>query len=477
MLYKNKLVVNSFFYTIGEIIPKILSFILLPVLTRYLSPAEYAINNYTSTIMGFLLVLSVLSLNTFLLRNYYKTSTDVERKKLVGSIFILTIIVNLFFSAISFAIFPSAIKLFKINIPFYPYFFLAIIINALDGVTIIPMVLYRVREQAKIFVTINVSKTFFQLIITYILLRYYNWGLVSVYISRLTISLIYSFFFIRIVSRASIFKFNLSQVKSALRFSFPLLPGALSYLFITSFDRIILERNVSLTELGIYSTAATLALTLNIIVQGLYRSFEQKIFQQHGQQGYQKLVLNLGNLFFFMVIAGGILISCFCKEFFLLFTSHKYVEAYKSVPYQVVPVVIAGINVFLSTILVADNKQIYITKGTVMSLVISVLIALILIPAFKIPGAIISSIIAFLIVQIYYSINVGLNKKLLFKQMAILIIPAIALIINHYELDTIFKNLLFKSIIATITIGFLFYLFKIPTIIKSKILTEITKGT
>lgn len=477
MLYKNKLVVNSFFYTIGEIIPKILSFILLPVLTRYLSPAEYAISNYTSTIMGFLLVLSVLSLNTFLLRNYYKTSSDIERKKLIGSIFILTIVVNLFFSAISFAIFPAAIKLFKINIPFYPYFFLAIIINALDGVTIIPMVLYRVREQAKIFVTINASKTFFQLIITYILLRYYNWGLVSVYISRLSIALIYSFFFIRIVSKASIFKFNLSQVKSALRFSFPLLPGALSYLLITSFDRIILERNVSLTELGIYSTAATLALTLNIIVQGLYRSFEQKIFQQHGQQEYKKLVLNLGNLFFFMVIAGGILISCFCKEFFLLFTSHKYVEAYKSVPYQVVPVVIAGINVFLSTILVADNKQIYITKGTIMSLVISVLIALILIPAFKVYGAIISSIVAFLIVQIYYSINVGLNKKLLFKQIAILIIPTIALIINYLQFDTILENLLFKAFIAVLTIGFLIYLFEIHTIIKSKILTEITKGT
>src|SRR5260370_29519718 len=49
------------------------------------------------------------------------------------------------------------------------------------------------------------------------------------------------------------------------------------------------SKSVGLGLLGLYSTAATLALALNIIIQGLYRAFEQNIFEKHGQPGYHQV--------------------------------------------------------------------------------------------------------------------------------------------------------------------------------------------
>ncbi|WP_370848124.1 oligosaccharide flippase family protein [Phocaeicola coprophilus] len=50
------LVKNSTIYALGDILPKLFSFITFPILTSYLTPAEYGILNYVNTLNVFLLV-------------------------------------------------------------------------------------------------------------------------------------------------------------------------------------------------------------------------------------------------------------------------------------------------------------------------------------------------------------------------------------------------------------------------------------
>src|SRR5205085_5105954 len=120
------------------------------------------------------------------------------------------------------------------------------------------------------------------------------------------------------------FVIELEQIKAALKFSLPLLPGALSYLVISMLDRIILERYVSLSELGIYSVASTLALTLNIVIQGLYRSFEQKIFKAHNNENYLTLVDILYKIYIASLFIHGFFMVLFARVVLIFFTSSQY---------------------------------------------------------------------------------------------------------------------------------------------------------
>src|SRR5437763_11793267 len=79
---------NVVLYTIGEIIPKVLSFLLLPVLTKYLTTSDYGISSYINTAATFLYILTILSINSYALRTYYKVNTEIERRKLLGNIFL-----------------------------------------------------------------------------------------------------------------------------------------------------------------------------------------------------------------------------------------------------------------------------------------------------------------------------------------------------------------------------------------------------
>ena len=77
---------------------------ILPILTNYLSPAEYGIVNYINTLNLFLVVFSVLCLNTYYLVFYFRESTD-EQKKMLGNLSAF-IFVNVVLSLLSYIIGP-----------------------------------------------------------------------------------------------------------------------------------------------------------------------------------------------------------------------------------------------------------------------------------------------------------------------------------------------------------------------------------
>jgi O-antigen/teichoic acid export membrane protein len=52
-LLKNRTVLNSGIYTIGSMLPQLFNILLLPIFTRYLTPAEYGILSYTTAISTF----------------------------------------------------------------------------------------------------------------------------------------------------------------------------------------------------------------------------------------------------------------------------------------------------------------------------------------------------------------------------------------------------------------------------------------
>ena len=406
-----RLIINSIYYTIGEILPRIIGFFLLPLLTRYLTPAEYGIFSYTNAVMGFSLVLATLSLNTFLLRNYYKEETPEDKRRIIGNIFLLLVLSNGLISALELLIFPGALSLMKSAIPFRPYFLLAIVHFFLEGISVVPLIIYRIRQDARTFVLISGGRVFLQFVATALLLTHWHFGLLGVYWARIITGIPFTILFLAIVYRHALFRPNTAQMKKALRFSLPLLPGTLSYLFIATFDRMVLEKNVGLSTLGLYSTAATLALALNIIVQGLYRAFEQKIFEKHGQPDFQRMTDELYRYFIVFLLGGGFLMSLFSREIFLFFTSPRFFPAYRLVPLLVVPVILNGLITFLNVLLVADHRQTVITRGMLLSLAVTVPATLILIRLWGVYGAILSSALSFGIVVAFYLRRLKLRRS------------------------------------------------------------------
>ena len=457
------LIKNTIYYSIGEIIPRIISFLLLPILTTYLTTAEYGINTYTTTVMSFTFVIGALSLNTFILRFYYATKDEIERKKIIWSVFIFMCIFNVFLSLLQLLIFPIIINYLNINIPFNPYFSISIINNFFDIIALIPLVLYRVKEDARGFLILSLSRTLLQFILVYIFVVLLGKGLEGSYYARLLVNVPFMFLYYYLIKKDTIKMMDYAILKKAIKFSLPLLPGSLAYLFVSLSDRIVLERYVSLDELGIYSVAATLALVLNIVIQALYKTLEPVLFREYHGNNFEEINLKFYKLYLCILIIAAFGTACLSKEFFLIATSTAFLSAYKIVPFLLISVVLSGINTYLNILMITLNKQKLVSIISIISGVLSVTLNLILIPVLGFYGAIIASSISFLLVNIVCHYNVVIKSRYFFSQFVLLIL--IVVIPYYYDIvissTNLFLNITIKSLMILIFGIIAFFIFGI----------------
>lgn len=408
------LVKNTTIYAFGDILPKFLSFITFPILTIYLSPADYGIVNYINTLNTFLIVIGFLCLNTYYLVYYFRVGDLEEKRKLLGNLSLFIIAFNVFISVVITVVCPYLFSLMEVSIAFYPYVFIGIIINFFNVLSILPSALYRVQERPMPLTIINVLKGILITALTLFLVIYCDYKALGVLYANLVVSVLFGLIYLKITYRNIILNINKKQIKEALYFSLPLLPGALAYYMVSMFDRILIERYLGLSELGIYSTASTLALLLNIVSYGAYKAFEPYFFKNYGSQSFREKFENIHRHYFFVVLLIAFYIALFSKEFFQLFSGVSFHIAYFYVPIILVGVVFSSILMMYATIITAKNKTKINSIVTIIGGVISISLNVLFLSCCGIVIACISSAVSmgvmFFISYYYTRININLKR-------------------------------------------------------------------
>ena len=81
-------------FVIGGFLPAGLNLIFIPIFTQYLSPEEFGIYAYTNAFQSIFIVISTLSINSYLLRFYFEKD-DKSRREMFGTIFIFLTLISL----------------------------------------------------------------------------------------------------------------------------------------------------------------------------------------------------------------------------------------------------------------------------------------------------------------------------------------------------------------------------------------------
>ncbi|WP_296014181.1 oligosaccharide flippase family protein [uncultured Treponema sp.] len=467
-----KLFSNTILYTVGEVVPRIISFLMMPIFTRYLSPADYGILSYTNSVIAFIYVLCTLALNTYVLRFFFDCKTKEERKKLLGNIFVFIAIINFAVLALFHFTGPFIIEKAKISVPWKPYFRLAILNNFLESFSIIPMLYYRIKQNAKMFVGISLGRCILQYVATFVMLVALGWGVMSQYYGRLITLLPFFVIYIIIMLRHTKMGLDWRQLKQGLKFSLPLLPGSVSYLVLTSLDKVILERYVSLEIIGIYNIAYTIAFAMNMIIQSFYKALEPSIFQKYNENpdidAFVPYMKKINNIYNFALYALALILSLFAKEALMIIAGEKYYSAAFYVPLVLIGVIFSGRNVFIECALTAEKRSIINGIGTMVGSIVSITTNLILIPKIGVVAATIALSFSYLIMNIYFKVctkikffnnwqdivgmlvflscsiiplcNFSLSEIVLIRMKLFVYLLAIVILMYNYHIFAFFKN-------------------------------------
>lgn len=476
---KTKVIRNTAFYTIGSVLPKLLNFILLPILTLYLSPTDYGIISYTYSLVTFLYVIILLSLNTFLIRHYFDCKTEEERKKLFGNVFLFITVSNIILTGLVFLLGPLIFKEFDLQIPFFPYVYLALINNSLMIFATIPLIHFRVKEEAFKFSLLSFSHSFLNIGLVAILIVFANMGVLGHYYGRLIGNTIFLFIYLYIIFKNSIFVVNIKQIKYMLAFSLPLVLGALSNIIIRFLDRILLERFGSINDIGIYSVAYTISFSISLILVGLYKAVEPTVYREYNNPDFATKFLNIKTylIYIFSIIAFSL--ALFGREILTIMASDKFVNAYLYIPILVLAALMSGAVALFATLSVAEKKTRLNSKATIAGAFSSIILNLVFIRYWGFYAAAITNVVAFFI--IISIILKGINMKVtgLFKDIFVLVIGIIITfpiiyLFNHDSLFLTFivkiSGLVFYSYLAAILYGINLFeiLMKFKTIVSNK---------
>lgn len=439
----SKILKNTLIYSIGTIGSKILSFLLVPILTFYLNKEQLGIYDLLMTLILFLSPIISFQLSESIYR-FIKSDTQISNyRAVISNAFILLLL-----SIIVFEIIFVGINFF-VNYDYFTYFSICLITSILYPVF---QKIVRAFGNNKLFTAIGLFNSILILILNIFFLKFLHLGLVSLFLSLIIsnlISIIVIIFNVDFFKYFSFKEYNKDKLLDLLKYSAPLIPNSISWWLINSSDKFLIALFLTLNDNGIYAISTKYPVILILINSIFILAFqdEKLVDTNNSDLGKESTLFN--RYIDFQFTCGLLLISC-SKLLISLTVATEYSDSYKYMMFLFTGVVFSSLSSYVGVYLMRENNTLQILKSSLIGGIINILFVLLFIKSIGLYACAIGSILGFYV--LYYIRYNYLNKKYGFSvnNYKILIYLTITLITSavFISFESIYVNLLIFLFIA-----------------------------
>ncbi|MCF8297382.1 MAG: oligosaccharide flippase family protein [Saprospiraceae bacterium] len=360
-------------YFIATIIKNSLPFLMLPVLTRYLKPAEYGIIALFTLYLSISNSMNGVNIPTVVSKYFYSREKEFIARIIGNSIFIASILsiintVTLFFlyeRIIDYISFPLNWLLF---VPLTSFVFIVFSL----GLTVM-----RNSKKVLAFGIQQVGNTAINLSISIVLVVVFKmgWqgrivGIIAAFIVSGMASLIYL-----IKYKYVIFQFSKEIIKKILSVSIPLIPNSLQAVIASQVGVFFIQYYYTKNLLGIYSLGFQLAFLVKVLGDTLSMSWSPFLYEKiSGNEIKNKIYLTRMLYALIGVVLLGVLsLNLLSGVILKIMTTQAYYGAKEFIPWFSIGFLFQEIYVFIFPILIRYNKQKVISIITLLNMMIIVL--------------------------------------------------------------------------------------------------------
>jgi len=318
-ILKHKLVKNTLAYTLSASATKLIAFLMLPILTRYLTPSDYGIVATFQIILSVMMVLVTFNTPDAILVNYFK----IGKKRMgvyVGNIFF--VLFTNFILTISIIYFLKGS--FSHLLKFPESWLITIAIIALSQTIItIALILWQMERKPLPYGMFNILQaiTTISLSLYFIIILGLQWQgrLLGIIIASIIFGIIALY---SIYKRGYLkFSFNKNYIKNALFIGVPLIPHALGGLIRTGIDKIFINSMVNVGATGIYTVGYQVGMIIGVLGSSFNVAWAPFLFSRLKEDNYQtkikivKLIYIYSIFIIGLALCLGIIAPSFLKFF------------------------------------------------------------------------------------------------------------------------------------------------------------------
>ncbi|MEA1786652.1 oligosaccharide flippase family protein [Arenibacter sp. GZD96] len=463
---------QTFIYGLATVLPRMLSFLLLPLYTSVLETAGYG---EVSVIFAWFAIFNVVlayGMETAFFRFYH----SAERKPRVVSTSLLSILATT-------TLFTGLVLLFQYRIANVThievaYIRYAVYILALDALVIIPFAWLRANGKPMRYALVKILNVtiylglnvFFLLLLPKMIeddqsgalsgLYKPNFEISYIFISNLIASGVTLIFMLRLYIRRP-YVFDVVLWKKMMKYALPVLVAGMAFTVNEVFDRILLSKllpeDVAESEIGKYAACYKLALFMTLFATAFRMGIEPFFFSHASTEHPQKAYAQITSYF---VILGSVIllgVVVFADVLKLIFIPNPdYWEAMSVVPMIVLASFCLGIYHNLSVWYKVTDRTHFGAYISLIGAIITIIINFVFIPYFGYKASAAATLAAYAVMmllsfffgRIYYPVPYNQRKISFYLGVSILFS-----VLSFYVFD---RNLVIGSLIFALFLGLVY---------------------
>lgn len=393
--YLRRLATTGAAYTAASIFSKLIAVALLPLYTRYLTPADYGAAEVMFAAIVSASIVVRLGLIEAVLRFYYKDDEDPDRvvaSSFAGLFWLATLGALL---ALPFAT-PISEALLDRPAP-------DLARVAIGGLWVLTMfefmlTLFRLEERARAFFVTTIVNVLVTIGLTVVLVVGAGEGARGLLVGSYASGAVFVLGLIVLQRRRLSLLFDRALLRRLLRFGLPTMPAEASLYLLNFVDRIIIVRSVGLAEAGLYSLAVKFAQGVNVLVRGFQLAWPPLAYSIRDDGEARRAYATVVTLF----VAGCAFVVTgmwlFSRWIVRALAAPRFFDSYEAVGLISTAVTLYAVYMVLVVILGRTGRTEFNLPATLAALAANIVLNLLLVPPLGIVGAGLALVASYVVV-------------------------------------------------------------------------------
>jgi O-antigen/teichoic acid export membrane protein len=400
---------HSVFYSIPGLAQRLIGFLLIPLYTRFLTPADYGILALAGLLQTALAQVQLLGLPSAMTRSYILLGEgEVDRRETVATgSWTLLVVSILLGGALAFSARPLAVLVF--GDPEKARFVYLVAIGApFAAIESVRFTLFRILQASKAFALVGIAALVLGVVLAVTLVVVMRWGAFGMILAAVattaTIALVFLPWFVRALKA----RFRPRVLRDMLEFGLPLVPAGFAVWGFDLMDRYILRLYRSMDEVGLYSIGYRFGMVLALITMAFRTAWPQVVFTQgKGDEATAKQFF-AHTLTYYFVVTGFVAlgIASLADDALRFLTPPAFHPAAGVVPLIALSYTLQGSFIILEVGIDLKKRTGFIPLFTGLAAALNLGLNLLLIPPYGMYGAAWATLAACLVVPTaYYLVN------------------------------------------------------------------------
>jgi O-antigen/teichoic acid export membrane protein len=412
-----------------------IGFLLLPVFTHYLSPAEYGVSAliivYTTLFNGIFSLGTGASIGIY----YFEEEDETARARVIWTTAAVLLVNCLLLTLIGFIFAPQFSRWMFGSTEFAYIIRLSLASLTVSTMTVPFLAFLQMEERAKTYVLLTTISSLLTLLLSAIAVVYLRHGIAGMFEGGLIGAVVLLAGTLSVALRHLTFGLDFSRIRPLIKTGFPSVFGVGAFFFIDWSDRLMLDRFLGLGEVGVYSIGYSFGMVMSLAVAAFgnawppyFISFIAKRDEASILFGrvmkYYVILFGTVTLFFFLV----------ARPVILAMTAPEFHGAFTVVGLVALSYTLKGCYLITLPPLVYE-KKLYLQSGIEWAAAaINVVLNLLLIPVLRKEGAAVATLAAYfcLPVMTYFIGNRYLSIQYEWKSIVKFTLGFVALAVWSY---------------------------------------------